>query len=971
MDDFLVFGDVLCEVRNIDQAELLQAEPGTLGSVMTFQFDGVGTQDFDAAKWISAGDAVTDSDCDALPAVDGSSTSYVINGLASYTFVQETSGMILCYKFLNHAFKLFSSIPIKDSSTSTNTGSSSSSQSSLLSEFDSEREASNSGQFTVNRDIATVSLKLDKNINDIPPGSAAETQFKTSFVSTMARSLGIDPTRVQILELLEGSVIVKFQLLPSENLADPLVHEILQDLTTQLADPQSDLLKSDIITLINSENALTVTMSTPASPAPASMSIQALRYQRYGLFTFVRSVYSVTENTPKLVVPVLRLQGRDSIITLVVQFDPLKQTATYNQDYRLPAAAEDNPSMIFLRFEIDDAVKSIEIEILDGAVKEAHFEYFTMRLTDPGTPGTALGATPEVVVRLYDYGDGNELKWSVVGNGKNVLRADGNGIFSVDAVFGEDEYDEKCDRVSPTGECAYVCDVGGGLSLGTSSSTPPASENNVLRLNGDADYVVSQIALNAFPDDAFSASLWVRTTSRSPSACLVSYATISDTMRATPFAICNPSNLELLINSRSSRDGVATFVNVSNGEWHFVLATWNTEDGRVVVYDNGMLAFDGGPYRVGESLDRSGMFIVGGLARSGPLDPCRIAVETNVIDGTSTNPGVECTIERGSGFVGDIQHVHLWSRVLSLTELRKELSWSLQVVSNGLVFGWNFDTTHLLERGRFVNDISTKGQAEKHIGFIHCGAVAASTSSSCLVNNVLPNISPAFPCGQVYSNIWHFVAPPELLVQFRKVYGGRLQYQMFAPSVNGSPRPRRGQLSLFDDAGNHISLALGTFPLPSATEWTSYAVVLREDFGSIKEPSGSPVAATEFQQILASAAALWIRGDLWGYDSSGQGQEVVYLNNVAVIQHTVGRIMLDAATPSSRSHAEHRFTVSWMPERAEKPFGFCLKAGCGPNSHDVVHLSHYSLGKSHLMGWIRATAIAAKERDAMRAIWFQ
>uniref|UniRef100_K3WAF2 Laminin IV type A domain-containing protein n=1 Tax=Globisporangium ultimum (strain ATCC 200006 / CBS 805.95 / DAOM BR144) TaxID=431595 RepID=K3WAF2_GLOUD len=805
--------------------------------------------------------------------------------------------MTLCYKFFNHAFKLFSSIPIKDSSSSTSTGSSSS-QSSLLSEFDGEREASNSGQSTANRDIATVSLKLDKNINDIPPGSAAETQFKTSFVSTIARSLGIDPARVQILELLEGSVIVKFRLLPSENLADPLVHEIIQDLTTQLTDPQSGLLKSDIITLVNSENALGVTMTTPAPPAPAPMTIQALGYQRYGLFTFVRSVYSVTENTPKLVIPVLRLQGRDSTITLVVQLDLLRQTATYNQDYCLPAAAEDNPSTIFLRFEIGDAVKFIEAEIFDDAAKEGHFEYFTMKLTDPGTPGTALGTTPEVVVRIYDYGDGNELvrytfpgkaskrgdlqKWGVVGNGKNVLRVDGNGIFSVDAVFGEDEYDEKCDRASPTGECAYACDVGGGLSLGTSPNTTPASENNVLRLNGDTDYVVSQTALNAFPNDAFSVSFWVRTTSKNPSACIVSYATISDTMRAIPFAICNPSNLELMINSRSSRDSVATFVNVSNGEWHFILVTWNTEDGRVFVYDNGMLAFDGGPYRVGESLDRSGMFIVGGLARSGPLDPCHSTVETNAIDGTSANPGVECAIERDSGFVGDIQHVHLWSRILSLTELRKELSWPLQVVSNGLVFGWNFDTIHLLKRGRFVNDISTKGQAEKHIGFLHCGATAASTSSFCLVNNFLPSISPAFPCGQVYSNIWHFAAPPELLVQLRKAYGGRLQYQMLAPSVNGSPRPRRGQLSLFDDAGSHISLALGTFPLPSATEWTSYAVVLREDFGWIKEPSGSPVSATDFQQILANAAALWIRGDLWGYDASGQGQEVVYLNNIVV-----------------------------------------------------------------------------------------
>lgn len=372
----------------------------------------------------------------------------------------------------------------------------------------------------------------------------------------------------------------------------------------------------------------------------------------------------------------------------------------------------------------------------------------------------------------------------------------------------------------------------------------------------------------------------MKTTTQNPTACIASYALVSDTVRAIPFAICNPSNLELLINSRYNRDGLTTFVNISNNEWHFLAITWNAEDGRVYMYDNGMLVFDGGPYRVGNALESGGRFILGGLALSGPEDPCHPPnVQSSGIDGTSAE--TECAIEKESGFVGEVQHVHLWSRVLARSEIRKELSWPMQVVSNGLVFGWNFDTTHLLEQGTFVNDISTKGQAQKHIGFIHCGSSQGS-SSSCLAPGVLPSISPAFPCGQVYSNIWHFAAPHDLLVQLRKAYGGRLQYQLLAPSFNGSPRPRRGQVSIFDGEGNQISLALGSFPLPSSNSWTSYSVILREDFGWIKEPSGDPVASTEFPQIIANAAALWIRGDLWGYDASGQGQEVVYMNDIAV-----------------------------------------------------------------------------------------
>lgn len=539
MADFLMFSDVLCEVLNIEQVKLLQVEPADVGTTMTFEFDGVGTQDFDAAKWVVAGDATLDSDCDALPAVGGSLTSFVINRLASYTFVQETSKMALCYKFQNHAFKLFSTIPIKDSSSSssstmtsssskTSSSSSSARSSSPLAQFDDEREAALSGTLTPNRDVATVSLKLDMDINTLPADSPAETQFRTSFTMALSASLGIDAARIQILELLEGSVIVKFQLLPSENVADPLVHEAIQDLQSQLANPTSDLMKSGVVVLessggSNTASALSVSITSPPVAAATSMSIQALGYQRNGLFTFVRGVYSVTENTPTLFVPVVRLQGTDSIITLIVSLDPLKRTATYNEDYRLPQALESDPSTLFLRFEIGEALKFIEIAIVDDAVKERYFEYLTLTLTDPGTPGAALGGTQETVIRLFDYGDGTELirhsftstkksggdplkGWRVVENGDNVLRAATKGIFSVDAVFGEGEYDQQCDLASPTGECAYACGVGGDLN---SALSAPIAERNVLALTGN-DYVVSQSAVTTFPTEVGSLKLYPR-----------------------------------------------------------------------------------------------------------------------------------------------------------------------------------------------------------------------------------------------------------------------------------------------------------------------------------------------------------------------------------------------------------------------------------------------------------------------------
>ncbi|TYZ64574.1 hypothetical protein PybrP1_001485 [[Pythium] brassicae (nom. inval.)] len=909
MASYLMFSNVLCDVLNIEQVTLLLSDAGELGSMMTFQFNGVGTQDFDTAKWVAAADAATDADCDALPPVGGSQTGYVISQRASFTFVKETVGMVLCYKFQGHAFKLFAGVPIRDLSASVKSGGASSAAASSssgqtasgLEHFDDEREAASSGVLTPNRDVATVALKLDMDINSIPPNSPAETQFKNDFLAALKMSLGIDAARIQILELLEGSVIVKFQLLPSENAADPLVNEVVRDLQTQLTDPKSELLKRDVIAVAEPQTALSVSVATPAvvaSPAASAVSLQARGYQRSGLFTFVKSVYSVTERSGTLQVPVVRLQGVDGVITLIVRLDPAKQTATYGVDYRIPMAASESSELVYLRFEIGESVKTIEVEILDDVVKEPHFEFFTIRLQEPETPGCAIGGTPETTVRVYDYGDGVELirhrfpvltgakgdvrGWRAVANGDGAARTDGGGLFAADAVFGESEYDQKCDFAAPTGECDFACSSSGDAALVSSSAL---AARNVLELSGD-DYVASVSSVNGFPSVAFTLSLWVKTAQRAPTACIASYAVTSESS-AVPLALCNPSNVELLLNSRVPSEKLSTFVDISDNAWHFLAVTWSAEDGRVFVYDSAMLVFDGGPFQVGDVLQRDGVFVLGGfVASSSPNAPCSVRAEPSVLAAAaSAPPTVACRVQEGSGFVGSVQHVHLWSRVISRSEMLKELAWPQQVATNGLAFGWNFDAAYLSgDHGTTVGDISTNGQAKKNPGFVHCAAPPQSlaTLPQCVVSGVLPSLYPGFPCSQVYANIWHFAAPPDVVQKLRVAYGGRLQYEMLAPSFNGAPRPRRGQLSIFDGSGRQMSLALGSFALPTATRWTSYSAILREDFGWISEPSGTPLSADEFQEIVADASALWIRGDLWGADSNGQGQEAVYLNDIAV-----------------------------------------------------------------------------------------
>jgi hypothetical protein len=200
-------------------------------------------------------------------------------------------------------------------------------------------------------------------------------------------------------------------------------------------------------------------------------------------------------------------------------------------------------------------------------------------------------------------------------------------------------------------------------------------------------------------------------------------------------------------------------------------------------------------------------------------------------------------------------------------------------------------------------DLSTKNQEQKNHGYFVSSptsmvilnfdekagddTIAAEDffSNSMLQKGIVPSIGSSFfftSCGKIYSNLWNFVVSSNFIMKLstKDAYGGRLQFRMLAPSFNGVPRPRRGRISIHANNGKVISCSLGSFPLPNTKEWTYYSVILREDFGWIEEPTGTMVSSDLFQQVLSNAQTLWIRGDLWGYDTTGQGQEVVYLNDI-------------------------------------------------------------------------------------------
>ena len=232
---------------------------------------------------------------------------------------------------------------------------------------------------------------------------------------------------------------------------------------------------------------------------------------------------------------------------------------------------------------------------------------------------------------------------------------------------------------------------------------------------------------------------------------------------------------------------------------------------------------------------------------------------------------LSCDFEQHGNYYGDIQNVRIWSTARSQRQIHLGQQWPFTALRLGLVMYWRFtdiSSSNVTDLGGDGHDFS--GKRSQH-------------PSSSIVDGS-PSAHPNYPCGNVHHNIWHFSAPKRFLNQLPYAYDGRLQFSLFAASYTGTARSTRGSIELSDGIGNRFSYDLKGFQPPSSKLWTGYSVILREDFGWVKEPLGTPATFSELNSALNNASKLLIRGDAWQYSRIGYGQEAVYLNNVTVIE---------------------------------------------------------------------------------------
>merc|ERR1711865_1109177 len=318
----------------------------------------------------------------------------------------------------------------------------------------------------------------------------------------------------------------------------------------------------------------------------------------------------------------------------------------------------------------------------------------------------------------------------------------------------------------------------------------------------------------------------------------------------------------------------STNVNVADGTWHHLAITWNSAGGEVFVYRDGIVVFDGGPYQTELTLRSGGSFVIGrtqylntpcyngGVANSNSnsnaLGGGASSADTNA--GASSESGALsaagtlnaqnnlnsnefCLFDdlNGGLVLADLQNVRVWNTVRSQHHIHLGMRWPFTALRLGLILYWHFDPTTLIHNSNNnVHSLIVPDLGED--GLNHPGVLSATGATSVVPGSA--SMNPNYPCGDVYSNVWHFVAPQRFLSQLRHGYDGRLQFSMLA---------------------------------------SSYSVTLREDFGWIHEPSGEPATFDQFFDALKQPSALMIRGDQWTYSREGYGQEAVYINNITLM----------------------------------------------------------------------------------------
>ncbi|KAG5177271.1 hypothetical protein JKP88DRAFT_281961 [Tribonema minus] len=857
-------------------------------TAVTFEFTGGGLASGDTALFVQS-TITTSAACATATGVSGSAAASVGSDLrATMTLSAVAAPWNLCYR---HAaagqWQLYANMAVTMRLESSTTSSASSS----AEEESGGAGVSNGASSATQRTKVVAAMKTEGDIGQYPAGSAARTSLIASFTADLATALGLDASRFEVTGVSSGSLVFSFVIWPSASLADKSTVEVLSTLQAQIDDPSSALYTGTVTKTAVAGYLKFTTEVVEVGPAEAALAAQGfataavLPYQLAGLVTLSSSEYFATEADGAATLTVLRTQGTGAVV--VVKYSVTGGTATAGVDYTGGSGQ--------LRFDIGEVSKTFSIGIVNDRVPESFFETVIITLSVE-TLDAAAGSPSSATLYIYDFGAGSPVPalaeanfnsggahgWSVTGNGDGYAPwvAPEAGLGVSDAIVGAAEYDAACDFAAAA-PCNHDCAFGGALGAAYPLS---GASPGVLRLSRGG-HAVSAAPLRDFPPDAFTVSLWARRARGAADASaqrpqtLLSYVRPGAPRGAFDLLVTDEGDsgggLRVLVageyihGAANDRRGLRTGARVAgDGAWHHVALAWRAADGRVAAYVDGAHAFEGGPYAVGAALAPGGALVLG---RGQFLGAC--ACE----EAGSAGAVPRCAFSDADAALDvDVQALQLWDRMLSAAEVALLLHTPFDGATAGQVLYWEFAP----ERMTPIAPTAAAAAAAAAVPYSAAVADASGGKNGALLSARgaalvpgTPSLNPNYPCGEVYSGIWHYAAPAAFVTALRAAYGGRLQLTLAATAAGGARRARRGAVVVATAAGARYSHATPFAPPDVGGSPRHLSVVLREDHGWAREPGGEAVSAEEFKGALSDAAGLYIRGDMWVFSSTGGGQE--------------------------------------------------------------------------------------------------
>jgi hypothetical protein len=909
---YVSFPQMRMQVKRIDNVTLLEGSSvdTLVGNPLTILFDGLGIEDGDTVKLVPKGYG-----CTVVPA-GGSEVGIVSERKATFLFSANADGLALCYAFQDEPFKLYAEIPLVKPVAAA--------EEVAL----SQRQVEVRVTLTFNLDYSTLAAE----------GTPAREAFKQSVAIDLATVLGISRERILITAIRPGSIIIEFTILPAVDGSEILAEQAALILEEQVADPTSTLYTSPAITIISQVDA------TKSLPLPTVVSISdipevvqkknesafkinVLNYQTSGLFNFEVDQVVATEDQGYINITVLRQHGTNGLVR--VGYISTGKTATArNLTLGIPGDYEEVEGI--LNFTDGQSTATFSVAIYDDDIYETAYETVSIVINLLPNAGAAtasaslVGSQNTITVKIYDFDDGDKIVssvfsgtggylsylqgWMVTGNGiHNPLWVDDKGLYSVDQSFiGKLSPRPLCAAGVSAAEaitlqCEIPCsdnqnvtnggnanvfdvNVNGGIDTSNAYATDPSFTTPIV-LNGSG-YIATAKNISDFPMVDISVTMWIRTTDVSQAGTLLSFSPISPSNTSLlkskdgsevpyyEFAILDQRSVRVAVRDHVDMTwrypAIETNVVLNDGTWHHVVVTWSSQNGNVVLYKDGAKVFDslendGEPYRKGVEMERNGVVMVGNVPLS--TTQCNLSPISQ-----------PCNILPNSGLIGAVQNIRMYTEVLGSkgavddflwpyfdhSNLQLKLYWR-SIVSTFVNGNYNATINNLA-----IGNLKRQSIAEinAHVGITSMQGVAPLETSTI-----------RSPC--VEDDIWYFTAPSIFLGDFKKkMYNGRLQFQMLSPSNSGYERTRTGMVYVTGADGVTIANSVSGFIAPSAGKWTSYTIPFREDQGWSYYETGEAITFKNFRNVLSNLTSVQIRGDDRVCSNQGEGQEAVYVQNI-------------------------------------------------------------------------------------------